>query len=147
MIELREITADNFEKIISLKVAEYQKDFVSSVSVSLSQAWLHRETAFPFAIYANDTPVGFVMLGYYQLREQYTLWKFFIDERYQNKGYGKQALKLSVNYFSDMFKAQEIYTGVHIENKLAKHMYISFGFEETGKIEGNMEELKYIFNR
>ena len=32
-----------------------------------------------------------------------------------------------------------------IGNNIAKHLYISFGFEETGKIEANMEELKYTF--
>lgn len=147
MIELRDIASDNFYEILDLRVAEYQKNYVSSVADSLAQAWLYRDTAFPFAIYADDLPVGFVMLGYYKSREQYTLWKFFIDERYQNKGYGKQALKLSVNYLLNMFHAEEIYTGVYVGNKIAKHLYISFGFEETGKFEDNMEELKYIYKQ
>jgi len=144
MIELREITADNFDEILDLRVAEHQKKYVSTVANSLAQAWLYHNTAFPFAIYADDLPVGFVMLGYYQSREQYTLWKFFIDERYQNRGYGKQALKLSISFLFHSFHAKEIYTGVYVGNKIAKHLYVSFGFEETGKREGNMEELKYI---
>ena len=45
----------------------------------------------------------------------------------------------------DNFDCEEIYTGVYIGNNIAKHLYISFGFEETGKIEANMEELKYTF--
>ena len=147
MIELRDITSDNFYEILDLKVAEYQKNYVSSVADSLAQAWLYRDTAFPFAIYADDLPVGFVMLGYYKSRDQYTLWKFFIDERYQNKGYGKQALKLCVNYLFDMFDTEEIYAGVYAGNKTAKRLYVSFGFEETGKLEGNIEELKYTFKR
>ena len=147
MIELRDITTENFYEILNLTVAEDQKRFVSSVADSLAQAWLYHDTAFPFAIYADDLPVGFVMLGYYKSREQYTLWKFFIDEKYQNKGYGKQALLLSVNYLFNLFHAKEIYTGVYIGNEIAKHLYISFGFEETGKIEYNMEELKYTLEQ
>ena len=147
MIELRDITPNNFFEILNLRVAEHQKNYVSSAADSLAQAWLYRDTAFPFAIYADDLPVGFVMLGYYESRNQYTLWKFFIDEGHQNKGYGKQALKLSVDYLFDRFNTNEIYTGVHVENTIAKRLYISFGFEETGKFEDNMEELKYTFKQ
>ncbi len=145
MIQLRKITKDNFDEIQNLSVAEYQKKFVSSVSDSLAQAWLYYDTAYPFAIYADDLLVGFVMLGYYESRRQYTLWKFLIDERYQNKGYGKQALQLAINYLYSEFNCKEVYTGVYIGNNIAKHLYTSFGFEKTGKIENNMEELKYTF--
>ena len=93
MVELREITEDNFDEVIELRVSEDQEGFVSSVVYSLAQAWVYRETAFPFAIYADEVPVGFVMLGYYKNRNQYTLWKFLIDKHYQNRGYGKEALR------------------------------------------------------
>ncbi len=144
MIELLKITQDNFDEVINLKVADNQLTFVSTVVHSLAQAWLYSETAFPFAIYANNTLVGFVMLGYYKDREQYTLWKFLIDEKHQSKGYGKKALQLAINFLVKEFNAKEIYVGVSIGNDAAKHLYVSFGFEETGQIENNMEELKYI---
>ena len=144
MIELRKITHDNFEKIMALKVAQHQSTYVSTVAESLAQAWVYRDTAFPFAIYADNTPVGFVMLGYYEPREQYTLWKFLIDEMHQNKGHGKQALKLALNYLADRFHPKEIYTGVLIGNEKAKRLYLSSGFTETGRTEENMIELKYV---
>ena len=144
MISLKEITKHNYDEIIQLGVHEHQKSFVSSISDSLAQAWVYRETAYPFAIYDNTTPIGFVMLGYYESRGQYTLWKFLIDKNFQNKGYGKQALQLAVNYLINSFDAKEIYTGVLIENERAKDLYTSFGFVETGVIEDNMIELKYI---
>jgi len=56
-----------------------------------------------------------------------------------------QAWLYAVNYLHNNFDCEEIYTGVYIGNNIAKHLYISFGFEETGKIEANMEELKYTF--
>lgn len=143
MINLREISSENFYEVLGLRVAEHQKDFVSTVAEALAQAWLYRDTAFPFAIYADNVPVGFVMLGYYKSRNQYTLWKFLIDERHQNKGYGKQALKLSIDYLINAFNTKEVFTGVYRGNKIAKRLYISFGFKETGNFEDNMEELKY----
>ena len=143
MIELRQVTQENFDEVIKLKVADDQRSFVSSVAESLAQAWLYHNTAFPFAIYADNIPVGFVMLGYYRSRDQYTLWKFLIDEKYQNNGYGKKALSLAINYLILTFNAKEVYTGVSIGNEKAKHLYVSFGFRETGIVEDDMEELKY----
>ena len=146
MVTLREITAENFYDVLALKVAEHQTHFVSTVAESLAQAWVYRDTAFPFAVYADETPVGFVMLGYYAARDQYTLWKFLIDHRYQDKGYGKQALQLAIGYLKDRFRAKEVYAGVFKGNTKAKHVYLSFGFAETGNTEENMEELKYTFH-
>ncbi|MBQ5317660.1 MAG: GNAT family N-acetyltransferase [Oscillospiraceae bacterium] len=146
MIELKEITPDNFEEVLKLKVAEHQKGLVSTVAYSLAQAWMYK-SAYPFAIYANEKAVGFIMLGYYEARRQYTLWKFLIDERYQNKGYGRKALQLAIDYLIDTFDVSEIFTGVSLGNETAKHLYASVGFEATGVVEDNMEEMKYVPHR
>lgn len=143
MVELREITEDNFDEVIELRVSEDQEGFVSSVVYSLAQAWVYSETAFPFAIYADEVPVGFVMLGYYKNRNQYTLWKFLIDKHYQNRGYGKEALRLAIKYLVETFGTNEIYTGVALGNVVAKNLYNSIGFVETGFVEENMEEMRY----
>jgi len=145
LVELREITKDNLEEVLALDVCDYQKSFVSSTVASLAQAYVYKETAFPFAVYADNTLVGFIMLGYYQTRNQYTLWKFLIDKEYQNKGYGKEALKQGIQYLQNTFQAKEIYTGVSIGNEQAKHVYKSLGFVETGLVEDGMEELRYLF--
>lgn len=84
------------------------------------------------------------MLGYYESRNQYTLWKFLIDKQYQNKGYGREALKQGIAYLKERFDAAEIFTGVALGNETAKHLYKSVGFQETGMIEDNMEEMRYI---
>ncbi len=76
-----------------LKVDESQQSFVSANGDSLAQAYVYSETAFPFAVYEDSTIVGFIMMGYYEAKAYYTLWKFMIDSRYQNKGYGRQALE------------------------------------------------------
>ncbi len=143
MVELKEITKDNFEEILNLKVSKQQEGFVSSVAYSLAQAWVYK-TAFPFAIYADNNPVGFIMMGYYEARKQYTLWKFLIDKHYQNKGYGRNALQLAMNYLIETVGAKEIFTGVALGNETAKHLYGSVGFKTTGIIENNMEEMRYI---
>lgn len=137
MVELREITKENYEECLSLNVAESQKYFVSSNAYSLAQAWVYHDTAFPFAVYADNTMVGFIMLSYYEAEDCYTLWKFMIDWKYQNKGYGRKALKLGIDYLADRFKTEEIYTANYSSNDAARNLYRSFGFCETGEAVGN----------
>lgn len=146
MVELRQITKDNYEECISLKVSESQKAFVSPNVHSLAQAWVYYDTAFPFAIYADDTMVGFIMLGYYKAEGYYTLWKFMIDEKYQNKGYGKKALRLGIDYLVDRFNVKEIYTAYYATNRIARELYASFGFRETGEVVENQIGMKLIVN-
>ena len=141
MINLRQITKENIDEVLSLRVNDEQKTFVSTNSESLAQAYVYRETAWPFAVYEDDTLVGFIMMGYYDTKQYYTLWKFMIDEKYQNKGYGRQALKLGLDFIKDKFGQVDIYTGVAVGNKVAKGLYESVGFADTGLREFGMEEL------
>lgn len=144
MIKLDEITADNLEVVLKLKVSKEQENFLSTTAYSLAQAYVYRENAYPFAIYADDTLVGFIMFGFYELRNQYTLWKFLIDEKYQNKGYGKMALALGIEYMKKQYDIKEMYTGVAIDNDVAERLYHSVGFQLTGLIENGMKELRYV---
>ena len=144
MIELRAVSKDNLDEILSLDILEHQKAFVSSTACALAQAYVYRETAFPFAVYANDTLVGFIMMGYYEARKQYTLWKFLIDMKHQNKGYGREALLQGMAYLKENFGAKEIYTGITAGNAQAKHLYRAVGFRETGLVENKVEEMKIV---
>ena len=144
MIELKEITSENIDEVLALKVDEGQKSFVSSNGDSLAQAYVYSKTAFPFAVYDNDTIVGFIMMGYYEVKSYYTLWKFMIDSRYQHKGYGRKALELGIKYLQDRFDVTEVYTGVVPGNTVAKKLYKSVGFKDTGLIELGMEEMRLM---
>ena len=142
MVELRSVTKDNIDEVLELSVSEEQRAFVSSVAESLAQAYVYRETAFPFAVYNDGEPVGFIMMGYYEAKAYYTLWKLLIDRKHQNKGYGKKALELGISFLREKYRVTEIYTGVSPGNTDAKSLYLSMGFKETGVFENNMEELR-----
>ena len=144
MVVLKEITKENLDEVLALSVADDQKSFVSTNAESLAQAYVYSDTAYPFAVYDDDTIVGFIMMGYYEAKEYYTLWKFMIDKRYQNNGYGRRALELGIRYLRDRFNVSEIYTGVIPGNTIAKNLYKSVGFKETGLIESGMEEMRLV---
>ena len=70
MVELRKITKENYEGVLALRVSEAQRGFVPTVTEALAQAWVYYDTAYPFAVYAEGAPVGFIMLGYYEEKTQ-----------------------------------------------------------------------------
>ena len=142
MISIKEITRENLDEVLALSVNESQRTFVSTNAESLAQAYVYSKTAYPFAVYEDSTLVGFIMMGYYEVKQYYTLWKFMIDKRYQNRGYGRKALELGIKFLKDHFDVSEIYTGVAPGNEMAKHLYSSMGFEDTGLVELGMEEMR-----
>ena len=141
MVQLREITKDNYEDVLALSVNYSQKGFVSTTEESLAQALEYSNTAYPFAVYGGGKVVGFIMMGYYEAKEYYTLWKLLIDRNQQGKGYGRAALELGINFLKENFNVSEIYTGVSPYNAVAKSLYESVGFRFTGLVEDNMEEM------
>ena len=142
MVHLKPVTMENLDAVLLLKVKDDQKRFVSSTAESLAQAYVSPKTAFPFAVYNDDIIVGFIMMGYYEEKKYYTLWKLMIDQQYQGRGYGKAALELGIAFLRERFRIKEIYTGVIPDNKVAKNLYQSVGFEDTGLFENGMEELR-----
>lgn len=142
MVHLEPVTNENLEDVLSLRINESQAGYVSTTAESLAQAYVYQETAFPFAVYSDREIVGFIMMGYYEAKKYYTLWKLLIDRNYQHRGYGKAALQQGVRYLKDRFHVTEIYTGVIPGNSVAKGLYESLGFRETGVFENNMIEMR-----
>ena len=142
MVHLEPVTGENLDAVLALKVKESQKGFVSSAAESLAQAYVYTKTAFPFAVYDDQKIVGFIMMGYYEEKKYYTLWKLMIGQQYQGRGYGRASLELGIAFLKERFRVKEIFTGVIPGNTAAKSLYKSVGFEETGLFENGMEELR-----
>lgn len=156
MIHLEKINAKNILEIIELEAAEVQKKFVAPNSVSIAQAYTTIDTdcsAFPFGIYDDTKPVGFLMVGFNEaamyeiweetapemLKNTYVLWRLMIDEKYQKKGYGREAIKLALEFIQSWPCGKAEYCAVFYEpeNEVAKKLYASFGFVENGERDGN----------
>lgn len=90
--------------------------------------------------------VGFMMLGYYEVQGYYTLWKLMIDEKYQHQGYGKRALILGMEYLVNRFQVKEVYTAYYTTNRIARNLYASIGFRETGETVGNEVGMKLMIS-
>lgn len=68
----------------------------------------------------------------------YNLWRLMIDKKYQNRGYGKQAVELALKFIRTFpcGKADYCWLSYEPENAAAKSLYASFGFIETGEKDG-----------
>src|SRR5688572_19517818 len=111
-VTLREITKENLREIFRLKVSPEQDRFVAPNAVSIAQAYFDRDVAWFRAIYAGDTPVGFVMLHDEPAERKYYLWRFMVDHRYQGRGYGARALNQIIEYVRQRPGAHELLTSV-----------------------------------
>lgn len=130
-VTLREVTADTVRAICDLNVAESQKTFVAPNAVSIAQAYFSKEAWFR-AIYAGDTPVGFLMLYDDPAEPEYYLWRFMIDERYQGCGFGRRAIELLLEHVHTRPGATELRTSCVPGEAGPENFYRKLGFEATG---------------
>ena len=155
MIELRKIDGDNIEEVIALEVEENQEDFIETTNLrSFADAHMLNADgipATPLAIYADEIMVGFLMYIYdttdhesfqnevYYGEKAYFIWHFMIDKRYQGKGYGKLAFEKMLAEIENLPHGESQYVDLfyHKNNVIAKELYASFGFVETGIIQEN----------
>lgn len=133
-VSLREVTGDTVRDIVHLQVAENQRHFVASNAVSIAEAYFEPKAWFR-AIYADDTPVGFVMLYDDDSKPEYFLWRYMIDERYQGMGFGRRALEQLFEYVRTRPGATELLTSYVPDAGGAGPFYEKLGFVPTGKEE------------
>lgn len=132
VVTLREITKETLRAILDLKVAAHQEHFVASNAVSIAQAHFEPEAAWFRAVYADETPVGFVMLEDDPTHESYFLWRFMIDARYQGYGFGKQALELLFEHVKMRPGATALFTSCVPGDGSPCPFYEKMGFVYTG---------------
>ena len=116
---------------------------------SILEAFAVREegyVALPFALYEEDTLVGFCMLGYGGIGDDeepeigygnYSIWRLMIGSSFQGKGLGKKAMEEILKYVKSfpLGRAEYCWVSYDEENVGAKKLYESFGFYENGDVD------------
>lgn len=133
-VTLREIGANTVRAICSLAVRDDQQGFVAPNAVSIAEASFHDEAWFR-AVYADDEPVGFVMLSDRPDKPEYYLWRFMIDARYQRLGFGRRAIALLIEHVRTRPRATELLTSVVEGEGGPLPFYEGLGFALTGEYE------------
>jgi diamine N-acetyltransferase len=137
---LQRVTSENLEAILALSVSEEQRSFVASNERSIAQAHFD-EGAWFRAVYADDTPVGFVLLHDESLCEKPReagycfLWRLMIDQRYQRMGFGRRAFRLVAAQVRSRPGVEKLHTSYRRGKGSPEPFCEKLGFEATGQDE------------
>jgi diamine N-acetyltransferase len=140
-VRLCEITDANRAAVCAVRVRADQERFVASVASSLDEAAATPEGE-PWyrAVYAEDEPVGFVMLswnvppGRPGILGPYYLWRLLIGAQHQRHGYGRAVLTRIIELVR-ADGATELLTSYQPGDGEPWPFYRSFGFAPTGEID------------
>ena len=141
VVSLREVTEDNRAAVEALAVTEEQSQYVASVAESLVEA-AQLPDAKPWyrAVYADDEPVGFVMISdgitvdNPEYVGPYYLWRLLVDHQFQGRGFGTATLDLVVEHVRKRPDARVLLVSHVVGPTSPVSFYQRYGFRLTGEV-------------
>lgn len=140
-VTLREITAETLWDILELKVGPEQDGLVAPNEISIAEAHFAADAWFR-AIYADETPVGFVMISDKPEIPRYYLWRYMVDARYQGMGFGRRAMELVIDHVRTRPNATEMFLSYVPKETGPRDFYQKLGFVDTGREEDGELEMR-----
>ena len=135
VVSLREVTGETVRDICRLSntLTPPQNHMVAPNAVSIAEAHFEPHAWFR-AIYADETPVGFIML--YDNPEElvYFLWRLMVAAPHQDKGFGRKAVELLIERVKTRPGAEELLVSCHEGDDGPEGFYRKLGFRRNGKI-------------
>lgn len=148
MIYIVPVDKTNKTEVLALEPARNQRDFIETTKQCLQEAeslslWK------PVGIYEEEILVGFAMYGLWEEHDKSRVWmdRILIDQRYQGKGYGKEALNLLIDRIFEEYGCDKIYLSIHPENAGAEHLYLKLGFRFNGKVDEHGERIMVLLQK
>ena len=112
--------------------ADRYKDFPAQPDEMMVQ--YEGENMYPFTAVVGEEIIGHILLRYPKEDRKLVRFGFVIvDDSKRSMGYGKQMLRLAIDYAKQELGAQKITLGVFCENLSAVECYKSVGFCITGE--------------
>ena len=139
-VTLHEITAENWRATLALGVHPAQQGFVADcrpiAAIVLAKAYVGAGGLRwqPYAIAAEGAFVGMLALAHDPSDgSDCWLFHFFIDQRWQGQGYGRAALRASVERVRAQHpQCRQMLLTVNPGNLPGQRLYTSAGFAPTG---------------
>lgn len=138
MVRLERLTRDNWEKVITLAIADEQRRFLETPSVlyAFAEVQFH-PTYTAYGVFDDETVVGFVIYGCLP-EDRFKWWipLLIIDLHYQGQGYGRAAMQLIISAVREQAPGcREIALSYKSDNQVAERLYLSLGFAKTDEID------------
>ena len=135
-ITLQPVNRANWRAVAQLTVSEAQQAFVAAPCYYLAlctydQLWQ------PLAMVLGEQVIGFLMWAIDPDDGSCWLGGILIDQHYQGRGYGKQAVQAAIALLCNQHAYRHFALSYQPANLVARHLYATLGFVETGETEGD----------
>jgi diamine N-acetyltransferase len=142
MIRLTEVTEDNWLDVAALSVAEEQRRFVAPATGILARGYVYRDCGARVFVIENDgTIVGTALVREFTDEPLgYDLQQFMIDERFQRKGYGSEALRLILDELRKEGHYDHVELCVKKDDEAAIRLYEKHGFRDSGYVDEDVPD-------
>ena len=129
---MKEITAENWQECIALRVSKKQIPYVPSNIFSLAESKFIPERV-PLGIYDGQKMVGMVVCSYTPEHGRAWIHRVMIDENHQNKGYSRGAMQKILERMGRIAGCKVIGVDWRPGNSNLEKCYQSFGFKKNGQ--------------
>ena len=149
-VSLRDVNFANWRDCYALDSGDGVK-FVASNAYSMLEA-IYDPTQTMRGIYADETPVGFILFGSPMIPDDFELpeeaqylrdildnptqhiivMRLMVDKQHQRKGYGRQAMQQLIDAIRLIGHHKSIFISFVPENIGAQTLYELLGFKDTG---------------
>ncbi|EOX4792143.1 GNAT family N-acetyltransferase [Vibrio alginolyticus] len=154
-VSFLKVNGNIINDMIDLSVEESQKHLIANNAEWLAEARFNDDSV-SYGIYLDHKPAGLISLidprlldkldDHFQTEHLY-VWRVMIDQRFQGKGLGNQAINFSKRYASIIGLQGVSLTTMDREEGNALSVYQKLGFTPTGRRLDDEIELIYSFNR
>jgi diamine N-acetyltransferase len=139
-VTVHEVTRANWRDALQLAVRPDQQRFVADyapiAAILLSKAYVRALGMIwePYAFVVDSEMVGLAALAAEPERADLRwIFHFFIDERFQGRGYGREALAAFISQVKvSQPVCRSLQLTVHPENHVAQRLYLGMRFTPTG---------------
>lgn len=148
MVHLVEITEENWIDVARLRVTEEQQEYLDRPIGIIARGYIYRNcNARVFGIADDAQIVGVALVrDFTEEPLNYDLQQFMIDHRFQNRGYGTEALGLILNILKQEGRFPGVEVCVNKEDRVALHVYKKAGFVDSGYIDEELPNCRnYIY--
>lgn len=142
MLRLTDVSEDNWIEVASLSVFENQRKYLASPIGILARGYVYRNcNAKIFVVADGEAIVGLALVREFTDEPLgYELQQFMIDQKYQGKGYGSEALQLILNELRKENHFDHVEVCVNKEDTVAIHVYEKLGFVDSGYIDDQVPD-------
>lgn len=126
----------NWRAVADLEVAEDQRQFVGPTTGYLALTHLGDQGWAPLAILADGELVGFMMWAHDPTDDACWVGGVLVDRAHQRRGHGRSAMQALIGMARES-GAPSVKLSYDSENSVARTLYASLGFRETGETVGD----------